>query len=72
MGSVAVLSSYKAQVSALRSHFERNVHHKADLAAVEFATIDGFQVCSPTLSANIRSSTPRRGLCEKRGVNGGV
>ncbi|BDA50111.1 probable helicase SEN1 at C-terminar half [Coccomyxa sp. Obi] len=42
VGSVAVLSSYKAQVTALRSHFER-VHSKAKLAAVEFATIDGFQ-----------------------------
>ena len=43
VGSVAVLSSYKAQVTALRSHFER-MHSKAKLAAVEFATIDGFQV----------------------------
>ncbi|CAL8465380.1 g4916 [Coccomyxa elongata] len=42
VGSVAVLSSYKAQVTALRSHFER-MHSKAKLAAVEFATIDGFQ-----------------------------
>ncbi|KAK9903356.1 hypothetical protein WJX75_003688 [Coccomyxa subellipsoidea] len=42
LGSVAVLSSYKAQVKALRSQFER-MHGTATMAAVEFATIDGFQ-----------------------------
>lgn len=54
VGSVAILSSYKAQVTALRSHFEC-VHSKAKLAAVEFATIDGFQVVQP-LSTNDSSS----------------
>ena len=57
VGSVAVLSSYKAQVTALRSHFER-VHNKAKLAAVEFATIDGFQVVQPLSTMVFRSSIP--------------
>ncbi len=49
MGSVAVLSSYKAQVTALRSHFQR-VHGAAKMASVEFATIDGFQVFTAQIS----------------------
>jgi hypothetical protein len=49
LGSVAVLSSYKAQVKALRSQFER-MHGTATMAAVEFATIDGFQVTDSNCS----------------------
>ena len=43
VGSVAVLSPYKAQVRALRALFQ-NRHGARDLAGVTFATIDGFQV----------------------------
>ena len=41
--SVAVLTPYKAQVRKLRSAFAKSVA-PAQLAAVEFATVDGFQV----------------------------
>ena len=43
VGVVAVLSSYKAQVAALRAAFMRAQGPKG-LAGVMFATIDGFQV----------------------------
>lgn len=43
VGVVAVLSSYKAQVAALRAAFLR-AHGPKGFAGVLFATIDGFQV----------------------------
>jgi hypothetical protein len=49
VGRVAVLSPYRAQVALLERAF-RAAHGAAALAAVEFGTIDGFQVpavCDP-------------------------
>ena len=43
VGSVAVLSPYKAQVGALRALFQAR-HGAHNLTSVTFATIDGFQV----------------------------
>jgi len=44
VASVAILTPYKAQLALLRSTFAGQ-HSKAALANVEFATVDGFQVC---------------------------
>ena len=44
VASVAILTPYKAQLTLLRSTFAAQ-HSKAALANVEFATVDGFQVC---------------------------
>lgn len=44
VASVAILTPYKAQLGLLRSTFAAQ-HSKAALANVEFATVDGFQVC---------------------------
>ena len=44
VGSVAVLTPYKAQLALLQSTFRRS-HSKAVLTNVDFATVDGFQVC---------------------------
>jgi superfamily I DNA and/or RNA helicase len=46
VGSVAVISPYKAQVMALRDEFRRAFGGEAAVAAagIEFGTVDGFQV----------------------------
>ena len=44
VGTVAVLTPYKAQVGVLRSTFFSRCSEEA-LDRVYFATIDGFQVC---------------------------
>jgi hypothetical protein len=46
VGSVAVISPYKAQVMALRDEFRRAFGSEAAVAAagIEFGTVDGFQV----------------------------
>lgn len=44
VASVAILTPYKAQLTLLRSTFAAQ-HSKAALANVEYATVDGFQVC---------------------------
>lgn len=48
VGSIAVISPYKAQVSALRYEFRRALGGDAALTAanIEFGTVDGFQVRS--------------------------
>lgn len=46
VGSIAVISPYKAQVFTLREEFRRTLGGEAALAAtnIEFGTVDGFQV----------------------------
>lgn len=54
LGSVAVISPYRAQLAVLRSAFGRpqsngttlRPSYAAALADVEFSTVDGFQVAS--------------------------
>lgn len=48
VGSIAVISPYKAQVSTLREEFRRALGGEAAITAanIEFGTVDGFQVCS--------------------------
>lgn len=41
-GTVAVLTPYRAQLSALRRAF--NLQSEAEKARVDFGTVDGFQV----------------------------
>lgn len=46
VGSVAILSSYKAQVRAMRALFLNRLGAQG-IAGMAFATIDGFQVGTP-------------------------
>ena len=57
MGSVAVLSPYKAQVGALRALFQAR-HGAHNLTSVTFATIDGFQVGRHAMTCIIEVNGP--------------
>lgn len=55
VGSIAVISPYKAQVSALKEEFRRMLGGDAALTAanIEFGTVDGFQVGGKGASGHI-------------------
>lgn len=69
VGTVAVLSSYRAQVTALQTHFNR-VHGAATLSTVDFHTIDGFQVLQPYAPNNaiLQALSLHLSVCNRGGA----
>ena len=55
--SVAVLTPYKAQMRKLRSTFAASIP-PAQLATIDFATVDGFQARSPLLQRRSQALPP--------------